>query len=154
LALKKQNAVNQKDRNGPWQVWAARGLVAVVLFWNLLAAFQFMLLPQRFTSSFQVAGVPGEAAVSGFGILFLMWQVPYVFALVHPVRFKAALWQALIMQVIGLVGESILLSSIPGEFQPLRGSILRFIIFDGAGVLILACALLLLRHHAFGKNRG
>ena len=131
--------------NNPWYVWAARLLIAVVLFWNLQAAFLFMLTPDAFVRAFQLEGVPGRNAVVGYGILFLMWQVPYVFALLHPARFKVSLWQALIMQVIGTAGESILLSTIPLEYQLLRGSILRFILFDAAGVLLLLGALLLVR---------
>ena len=84
--------------------------------------------------------------MAGYGILFLMWQVPYIFALLHPARFCVSLLQALIMQAIGLIGESILLSTIPANFQLLRGSILRFIIFDGAGVLILLTAVWVIWH--------
>jgi hypothetical protein len=136
-------------QNNPWQVWVARLLIAMVLFWNLQAAFQFMLRPQLFVYAFQLAGVPGRAAIVGYGILFLMWQVPYLFALLHPVKFKVSLWQALIMQIIGVVGESLLLFTIPGEYQLLRGSIMRFIIFDGAGVLILLGALIMLKGQAY-----
>jgi hypothetical protein len=129
-----------------WQIWVARSLIGVVLFWNLLAAFQFMFNPQRYISSFQVEGLPGQTAIIGFGILFLMWQVPYIFAFIHPIRFKNSLWQALIMQTIGVLGESILRFTIPNEYKLLRGSILRFIIFDSIGVLLLIGARLLARH--------
>jgi hypothetical protein len=139
--------------NNPWQVWAARLLIAVVLFWNLQAAILFMLSPETFVSAFQLEGVPGRTAVAGYGILFLMWQVPYVFALLHPVRFKISLWQALIMQVIGAVAESLLLLTIPWEYQLLRGSILRFMLFDAAGVLLLLGAILLVRQQNFDPTR-
>jgi hypothetical protein len=135
--------------NNPWQVWVARMLIAVPLFWNLQAALLFMLHPQVYVPAFQLEGVPGRAAIVGYGILFLMWQVPYIFALLHPVRFKISLWQALIMQTIGVVGESILLSTIPGEYTLLRVSILRFIIFDGAGVLVFLVALTLIKDQKF-----
>jgi hypothetical protein len=139
--------------NNPWQVWVARMLIAVPLFWNLQAALLFMLHPQVYVPAFQLEGVPGRAAIVGYGILFLMWQVPYIFALLHPVRFKISLWQALIMQTIGVVAESILLSTIPLEYALLRGSILRFIIFDGAGVLLLIIAILLVRLQIFAETR-
>ena len=135
--------------NNTWQVWTARGLIAVVLFWNLQAAVHFMANPAAFAPSFQLEGVPGRTAVAGYGILFLMWQVPYAFASIHPVRFKTSLWSAVIMQTIGAVAESRLLTTIPGEYGLLRGSIIRFIIFDGAGVFILLGALVLVRHQAF-----
>lgn len=133
-------------KNNPPRVWVARLLVAIVLFWNLQAAIQFLLKPAAFAPAFQLEGVPGRAAVAGFGILFLMWQVPYVLALLHPVRFVISLWTALIMQTIGVIGESLLLFTIPLEYQLLRGSIIRFIIFDGAGALILLVALILVRY--------
>ena len=139
--------------NNPWQTWMARLLIAIVLLWNLQAAFQFMLRPEAFAPAFQLEGVPGRAAVAGYGILFLMWQVPYVFALLHPVRFKISLWSALIMQTIGAVAESILLTSIPGEYQLLRASTLRFIIFDGAGVLLLLGALWATRHFPYHPKK-
>jgi hypothetical protein len=135
--------------NNSWQVWAARLLITVPLFWNLQAALQFMIRPQVFVPPFQLEGVPGRAAIAGYGILFLMWQVPYVFALLHPVRFKISLWQALIMQAIGVIAESVLLSTIPLDYALLRGSILRFIIFDGAGVFLLIAAILIIRHQTF-----
>lgn len=133
--------------SNPRPVWAARLLIAVVFFLNLQAAFLFMLRPAAFAPSFQLEGIPGRAAVAGYGILFLMWQVPYVFALLHPVRFKLSLWTAFIMQTIGVIGETILLITIPTDYQLLRGSIIRFIVFDGAGVLLLLTAIFLIRHH-------
>ncbi len=75
-----------------------------------------------------------------------MWQVPYGFALLHPVRFKVSMWQALIMQVIGTVAESILLTTIPLEYQLLRSSIQRFILFDAAGAVLLLGGILLVRN--------
>jgi hypothetical protein len=139
------------QHNNPWQVWAARLLIAIPLIWNLQAAFQFMLKPQLFVFSFQLEGAPGRAAIAGYGILFLMWQVPYLFALLHPVRFKISLWQALIMQTIGVVAESILLSTIPLGYALLRASIVRFIIFDAAGVVILIGALVLIKSQPYDQ---
>jgi hypothetical protein len=138
--------------NNPWQVWVARLLIAFPLFWNLQAALQFMLRPQVFVPAFQLDGIPGRVAIAGYGILFLMWQVPYIFALLHPVRFRISLWQALIMQTIGVVGESILLSTIPLEYALLRGSILRFIIFDSAGVPLLIAALTIIKTQSYDQS--
>jgi hypothetical protein len=78
-----------------------------------------------------------------------MWQVPYFFALLHPVRFKNFLCQALIMQTIGTVGETILRTIMPGEYQLLRRSIQRFIMLDVAGVVLLQGAILLIRQSQF-----
>lgn len=49
------------------------------------------------------------------------------------------------MQTIGVVAESILLSTIPLDYALLRGNILRFIIFDAAGVVILLGALIIIK---------
>ncbi len=131
--------------NNPLRVWMARLLIAIVLFWNLQAAFLFTFKPLLFIASFQLDGIPGKAAVAGYGILFFMWQVPYVFAFLHPVIFKISLWQALIMQSIGVLGETILLSTISSDYYLLRSSVLRFIVFDGVGIIILFGSLLLIK---------
>jgi hypothetical protein len=44
------------------------------------------------------------------------------------------------MQGIGLAGETLLLRSIPGTHVSLRASILRFVIFDAVGLLLLLFA--------------
>ena len=82
----------------------------------------------------------------GMGILFLMWTVPYWVAASHPVRRRVALGEALVMQAIGLLGESLLLATFaPGALpQPtvlaIRATLLRFIVFDGGGLLALIAA--------------
>ena len=120
--------------------WIARMLIAIVIVWNLQSAFVFIFFPSRFVQAYELSGAAGEAAIRGFGILFLMWNVPYLFALKDPVRYQLALTFALLMQSIGLIGESYILSTVPVEHVLLRNSILRFIIFDGIGLLLLAIA--------------
>jgi uncharacterized membrane protein YjfL (UPF0719 family) len=71
-----------------------------------------------------------------------MWQVPYVFALVHPQRNRRSLLEANLMQGIGLAGETLLLRSIPEVYAALKASILRFVIFDAVGLLLLLLALI------------
>ena len=129
---------------GCLKLWVARLLIAAVLGWNLQAAIFLLANPAQSAKAFQLTGVPGEAAVIGVAILFLMWQVPYLFALVHPLRFKLSLIQALIMQAIGLLGESLLLSRISPDYPSLRVSITRFVIFDAIGLLLLRTALLVI----------
>lgn len=124
---------------------AARLLIAIVLTINLLCAFDFIIRPSVYQGSYELGGEVGKAVIIGFGILFLMWQVPYFFALVNPVKHKVSLISAVIMQAIGLIGESLLLRTIPGEHAHLRGSVFRFIIFDGGGLLLLFVALCLVR---------
>jgi len=121
----------------------------VVLFWNLQCALYFILSPKEFSSSFELSGTPGITAITGFGILFLMWQVPYVFALIHPLRYRISLIEAIIMQFIGVTAESLLLFKTPHDFALLRSSIVRFIVFDGAGVVILLFVYFITRKRFF-----
>lgn len=116
-------------------------MIAIVLAWNLEAAISFLVSPAPYLSSFELDGIPGEIAVAGTGLLFLMWQVPYVLALMNPLKFKVSLLEALVMQFIGLVGESLLLTRITSDHSTLRSSIIRFILFDGIGVVLLGVAL-------------
>ena len=135
----------------PMRVWIARLLIGVVTAWNLQAAFIFIFSPDRFAPSYELSGVAGEAAVRGIGVLFLMWNVPYLFALQNPVRYQLALCFALLMQFTGLVGESYILSTLSAENAILKSSISRFIIFDGAGLLLLVLAFLLIRKQNCNK---
>jgi hypothetical protein len=72
-----------------------------------------------------------------------MWNVPYVVALWHPIRYRLALVLALIMQFIGLAGEIFILSNLSLDHAILRASILRFIAFDAAGLILLLIAYVL-----------
>ncbi len=125
------------------RLWGARVLVALVLCSNLFAAVNYLIAPQRFAPGFELDGEAGRVAVLGVGLLFLMWQVPYLFAISHPYNQHNALLQACIMQAIGLIGETAILLTIPAAYQVLRSSILRFIWFDAAGLLLLIIALTL-----------
>lgn len=117
-----------------------RVLILLVLMMNLQCALAYIFDPLPYVAPFELSGEPGRAAVIGIGILFLMWQVPYVVALIHPQRNFRSLLEALLMQGIGLVGEALLLRSIPLAHPTLRTSILRFIIFDAGGLLLLIVA--------------
>jgi hypothetical protein len=133
------NLVMQK--NFLIKLWISRLFIAVVTFWNIQAAFVFILHPEGYAGGFELSGAPGAAMVQGMGLLFLMWNVPYVFALVHPVKRFVSLVEAVLMQAIGAIGESILLVALQGEHPQLHVSVQRFILFDGAGLVILLIAL-------------
>ncbi|MFH1447061.1 MAG: hypothetical protein ABIG43_06610 [Chloroflexota bacterium] len=124
--------------------WLSRILIAVVLFWNLQAALLFITAPQDYAAVFELTGIPGETAVIGFGILFLMWQVPYFFALINPSKYMISLYEAIFMQAIGFIAESLLYSHLLPVHSVLKRSILRFIVFDGIGLLLLILARCLL----------
>jgi len=118
----------------------ARGFIGLTILWNLQAALVFLLWPERFTAAFELGGDAGAAALRGIGVLFLMWNVPYLVALWHPVRHRTSLYEALAMQTIGLLGEGIIYLSIPVIHAALRVSVFRFIVFDalGLGLLLIA----------------
>jgi hypothetical protein len=119
----------------------SRIFIAIVLFFNLECALSFIISPQTFSTSFELMGEAGEIAVIGTGLLFIMWNIPYIFALIHPIKNKISLVEAVVMQGIGFLGESILYIQIGGQHAILKSSILRFMIFDGFGFLLLGAAL-------------
>jgi len=121
-------------------VWLVRLALALVLAWNLQAALAFILAPQAHAPGFELDGVPGQVMVRGLGILFLMWNVPYAAALVHPVRLRTAFTCAVLAQSIGLAGETWLLLTLPAGHAALRATGWRFVAFDGAGLLLLTAA--------------
>ncbi len=132
--MKKKNSV---------RLLVSRLLIFIVLALNLQCALSFIFNPLPYIAPYELSGEGGRAAIIGTGILFVMWQVPYVFALAHPRRNSRSLLEAVLMQVIGVVGESLLLTTIPAANESLRSSIVRFIKFDAGGVVLLVGALLL-----------
>jgi hypothetical protein len=122
------------------RLWLCRLLIGIVLIWNVQCALIFLLAPATFAPGFELGGAAGAAAVRGMGVLFLMWNVPYAVALWHPVRHRVSLYEAVAMQTIGLIGESLILWSLAGGHPIAAGSVTRFIAFDGAGVILLAVA--------------
>lgn len=123
------------------RVWAARLLIAVVVAWNLECALVFLLNPGMFAPGFELTGIPGAAALRGFAVLFVMWNIPYLVALWHPLHHHLSLWEALVMQTIGVIGESLILVTLPAGHPILHASLLRFIIFDASGVFCLIGAM-------------
>jgi hypothetical protein len=115
--------------------------IGLVVLWNFQCALAFLLWPERFSAGFELSGTPGETAVRGVGVLFLMWNIPYGVALWHPVRHRVSLYEATAMQAIGFVGETLILLSLPLTDSILRGSLLRFIAFDSAGLVLLSLAI-------------
>lgn len=127
-------------------LWVARSLIGLVTFFNLQAAFMFLLNPQAYAPGFELSGVAGDAMIQGMGLLFGMWNVPYVFALLNPIRNRRSLQEAVIMQTIGVVGETALLWALPGAHPLIHASVLRFIVFDGSGLVFLLAAWRLTRN--------
>jgi hypothetical protein len=127
------------------RLWLGRLLIGVVLLWNVQCALAFLLAPAAFAPGFELSGAAGAAAVRGMAVLFLMWNVPYAVALWHPVHHRVSLYEAVAMQSIGLIGESLILLSLGGAHPVAAGSVIRFIAFDGAGVVLLILAVWITR---------
>ena len=123
----------------------SRILIGLVVFSNLQCAIYFLIFPANFAPAYELAGIPGQAAIRGYAILFCMWNIPYIFAIIHPVTYRISLLESNLMQFTGLIGESWLITQIPLQYAILRNSIFRFIFFDGAGLVCLLIALFLTR---------
>ncbi|MHB8775350.1 MAG: hypothetical protein ACYC6U_09620 [Bellilinea sp.] len=126
---------------GSGRIHIARLLIGLVIFFNLQAAFLFIINPAAYSAGFEVGGIVGEKLVQGMGILFLMWNVPYIYALIDPIRHRTSLHQAIIMQAIGVVGETILWLTLPPGHPAMSSTVIRFAIFDGSGLIALCAAL-------------
>ena len=131
--------MEQKNR----LVWVSRFLIGLVLFFNVQCALVFLISPAAFTPGFELQGAVGDAMVRAMGILFLMWNVPYGLAVIQPVRWRISLYEAVAMQAIGLLGETLLLVTFPTGHTAVRQTVTRFILLDGAGLIFLLFALLL-----------
>jgi len=127
-------------------IWIGRLLIGAVFLMNLQAVIHFLWRPENFAPSFELGGEVGVATIRGIGILFLMWNVPYFVALLNPVKYRVSLYEALAMQSIGVVGESILLLTLPSGHPTLESSIMRFVIFDSLGLLALLLAVWVTRN--------
>jgi len=110
--------------------WLARAAFLLVFAINVQCAASFVLWPDAYAPSFEVAGVPGAAAVQGLGIAFLMWNATYPAVIASPLRFRAVAVIVLVQQAIGL----------PAGHAALSASIERFILFDAAGLVLMAAA--------------
>ena len=113
--------------------WLARAAFLLVFAINVQCAASFVLWPDAYAPSFEVAGVPGAAAVQGLGIAFLMWNATYPAVIASPLRFRA-------VAVIVLAGVSWLRFGLPAGHAALSASIERFILFDAAGLVLMAAA--------------
>ena len=124
------------------RIWLSRLLIGTVLFLNLQCAVLFLWHPQDYVAGFGVSGAAGEGLVRGMGLLFVMWNVPYAFAFSHPVRRRTSLVEAVVMQAIGLLGETLILLTGDYSNPAIMATVTRFIIFDGGGLVLLVLAYL------------
>ena len=59
-----------------WIRMVSSGLIGLVFIINIQAGIDFFINPDHFLAAYQIDGVPGKAAISGIGLLFLMWNIP------------------------------------------------------------------------------
>lgn len=123
---------------------AVRVAFACVFALNVSCALGFIADPASFAPAYELggAGVAGEAAVRGIGVAFLMWNVTYPPVIVSPERCYLLAWVVIAQQVVGLVGELLILASLPVGHAVLAAGIVRFAAFDGAGLAVMCAALL------------
>lgn len=126
-------------------LWRARALIGLVLFFNLQCALVFLWRPGDYVAGFGLGGTAGMGMLRALGLLFVMWNVPYVFACIHPIKHRISLIEALIMQAIGLLGETLILFYGNYGDALIRSTVTRFILFDGFGLLMLLMAFALTR---------
>jgi hypothetical protein len=130
-----------------YSIIIARIFIGFVFFVNIQAGFDFYFHPQKYSYAYELIGTSGNMAISGFGLLFLMWNIPYAFALWNPIKHWISLIQAVLMQMIGCIGEIALIFRIPENQYPLlRSSMLRFILFDSIGLFLLLIAFFLTKY--------
>ncbi len=127
------------------RTWLGRVLIGIVLFFNVQCALAFLVAPESFAPGFELSGAVGAGMVRGMGILFLMWNVPYALAFIHPRRWRVSLYEALAMQAIGFLSETLLLLTFPPGHSLIQTTVGRFIAFDGSGLVFLALAAWLVR---------
>ncbi len=119
-------------------------MIGLVFVLNVQCAIMFLLKPGNYYHGFELPLFPGREVVRGFGILFLMWNVPYGIAFLNPIRFHISTWEAVFMQAIGFFGEiGIYFSST--DTRVIHYTIGRFIVFDGVGLILLIAALAMSR---------
>jgi len=115
--------------------WLTRLVVGAVFFFNVTCALAFIARPEGYAPAFEVEGVPGLVLVRGMGVLFLMWNATYPPVLVRPGQNRTLFAVLLVQQAIGLAGEMWMWVTLPPGHDALRTTGLRFIAFDGIGLV-------------------
>lgn len=137
---------------GSLWIWIARAAFSLVFLINMQCAISFVIFPEDFVTSFQLSYTDGNIeesiasvqSVRALGIAFMMWNVTYPFFIYKPSRYRVIGIVILLQQLIGLLGETYILLCIPDTMATLSDSILRFIIFDLAGLMMMSTSFVLL----------
>jgi len=125
--------------------WVARLLVAAVFVINVQCGLAFILKPASYTSALELTGASGMYFIQAMGIVFLMWNATYPPVILRPAKHRLLFGVVISQQVIGVAGESWLLSNLPFWHTALASTAARFIFFDTLGLIALVGAFLVSR---------
>ncbi len=133
------------NRTASIREWPARIAVGAVFIMNIWCALAYLAAPEAYAPGYGLAGSTGRAVVQAFGVLFLMWNATYPPVIWRPQRYLTLFAIVLVQQLIGLAGEALIVQGLPASATALRATGLRFALFDGAGLLLMLAAFLVLR---------
>lgn len=122
------------------RLWLSRFLILIVTGWNIQAAIFLFLSGHTLSNTLGFVGSSGRLLVSGIALLFIMWNIPYIVAAYNPYRYRISLFEAIAMQAIAFIGETILylkMSDLPPE---LTQTLQTYMLFDGSGLVFLCAA--------------
>lgn len=131
---------DENARGNSNRIWITRIVLGAVFAVNVTCALAFILQPGSYAPGFEMEGVQGRIFVQGLGILFLMWNATYPPVLFRPTHYRTLFKIILVQQLIGLVGETWLWLTLPTGHPVLRATGLRFILFDGVGLIAMGSA--------------
>lgn len=125
-------------------IWIARFIFSAVFLLNIQCAIQFIVTPDLYLTAYELHGQAGKVALQGLGVAFLMWNATYPFFIYKPEKYRIIGIVILMQQAIGLVGETAILLGLQSGHEMLYASILRFIVFDGIGLLLMSISFVIL----------
>ncbi len=129
-------------------------VVGMVFILNISCALAFIFQPEKYMGGFEIGGVQGRLVVQALGILFLMWNATYPPVLIDPVKHKTLFAVLLVQQAMGFIGESWLFLTLPAGHAAIKATVLRFIYFDGGGLILMGLAYyFLMKKAAVGIDR-
>lgn len=142
----KDSASLQKvPRRVTMATWVVRLCFTFVFVVNVQCALGFALTPEAYMGAYELAAVPGRVATQGIGIAFLMWNCTYPLVIWQPSRHRALAGVVLAQQVVGLIGESLIRTTLPAGHDLLASSIDLFITFDAAGLALMGTSFAILQ---------
>ncbi len=127
-------------------IWINRIAFSVVFLINVSCAIGFIAFPQNYVGAYELSGISGQVAIRAMGITFLMWNATYPLYIFKPSRYKALGVIIIVQQLIGCIGEGIILFSLAQGHELLALSITRFLLFDTAGLALELIAFILIAH--------